>query len=152
MYWQTSRRKLSLETPLVMAILNVTPDSFSDGGEFLAVDDALKQTEKFINEGAHIIDIGGESTRPNSQRVSVEEEARRVIPAIDAISKNFDIPISVDTSKAEVAKAAIDAGAEIINDISGLRFPERSQDASRGDVVDKGLRNSLTVGTPTVQK
>ncbi len=108
-----------------MAILNVTPDSFSDGGNFFSIDDALKQAEKFIEEGADILDIGGESTRPKSQRVSAEEEIRRVVPVIEKIAKNFDIPISVDTSKAEVAKMAVNAGAEIVNDISGLRFDEK---------------------------
>ena len=108
-----------------MAILNVTPDSFSDGGKFLSIDDALKQAEKFIEEGADILDIGGESTRPNSARVSTEEELARVAPVIEAIVKRFDVPISIDTNKAKVAESAIMAGAEIINDISGLRFDER---------------------------
>ena len=108
-----------------MAILNVTPDSFSDGGKFFSVDEALKQAEKFIEEGADILDIGGESTRPNSERVSMEEEIRRVVPIIEAIAKRFDTPISIDTSKSEVARKAVETGAEIINDISGLRFDER---------------------------
>lgn len=105
-----------------MAILNITPDSFSDGGEFLSVDDAVKQAEKLIEEGADILDIGGESTRPNSQRVSAEEEIHRVVPVIEAVAKRFDVPISVDTSKSVVAEKAVEAGAEIINDISALRF------------------------------
>ena len=125
MFWQTSHREFSFERTLVMAILNVAPDSFSDGGQFLSVDDALKQAEKLIADGADIIDIGGESTRPNSARVSADEEVRRVVPVIEAIAATFDIPISVDTSKAEVAAKAIGAGAEIINDISGLRFDEK---------------------------
>lgn len=108
-----------------MAILNLTPDSFSDGGAFRDVDDALRQTEKFIADGADILDIGGESTRPGSVRVDVEEEIRRVIPVINAIATRFDVPVSVDTSKSEVAERATDAGAEIINDISALRFDER---------------------------
>ena len=124
-FWQTSRRKLNYSNKtVVMAILNVTPDSFSDGGKFLSIDNALQQTEKFISEGADIIDIGGESTRPNSQRVSVEDEIKRVVPIIEAISKRFDIPISIDTSKSKVAEKAVEAGAEIINDISGLKFDE----------------------------
>lgn len=122
MYWQTSRREISLERPLVMAILNVTPDSFSDGGEYFAVDDALRRAGQLIEDRADILDIGGESTRPGSVRVSTEEEMTRVVPVIAAISENFDIPISIDTSKSIVAAAAMDAGAEIINDISGLRF------------------------------
>ena len=124
-FWRTSKRKLSLKKTLVMAILNITPDSFSDGGKFFSIDKALRQTEKLIADGADVLDIGGESTRPNSTRVSVEEEIERVVPLIEAVSKRFDIPISIDTSKAETAEKAIEAGAEIINDISGLRFDER---------------------------
>ncbi|MGB7070143.1 MAG: dihydropteroate synthase [Pyrinomonadaceae bacterium] len=122
MYWQTSRRKLDLSRPLVMAIINATPDSFSDGGKFFSVDSALEHTEKVIREGADMIDIGGESTRPGSTPVTVEEEIRRVVPLIDAISRRFNVPVSIDTTKAKVALAAVEAGAEIINDISGLRF------------------------------
>lgn len=125
MLWQTSRRAIALDRTLVMAILNVTPDSFSDGGRHSSADDALGEVERFIADGADIIDVGGESTRPGSSRVTVEEEIERVVPVVDAIAKRFDIPISVDTTKSEVAKRAIDAGAEIINDISGLRFDER---------------------------
>lgn len=113
---------MALDRPLVMAILNVTLDSFSDGGAYLEVEDALMQTERLIAEGADIIDIGGESTRPGSERVAAEVETSRVVPVISAIAKRFDVPVSIDTSKSEVASAAIDAGAEIINDISGLRF------------------------------
>lgn len=108
-----------------MAILNVTPDSFSDGGLIATTDDALRQAEKFIAEGADILDIGGESTRPGSSRVPVDEEIRRVVPVIEEIVKRFEIPVSVDTSKAEVTERAIDAGAEIVNDISALRFDEK---------------------------
>jgi dihydropteroate synthase len=122
MYWQTSRRRIELDHVLIMAILNVTPDSFSDGGAIGGVDDALRMAEKFVAEGADIIDVGGESTRPGSSRVPVAEEVHRVVPVIEAIAKRFDTPISVDTSKAEVAALAVPAGAEIINDISGLRF------------------------------
>jgi dihydropteroate synthase len=122
MYWQTSRRKISLDRPLVMGILNVTSDSFSDGGKFLSVENALRQAEGMIADGADIIDVGGESTRPGSGAVPAEEEARRVVPVIEAIAKRFDVPISVDTTKSAVAAEALDAGAEMINDISGLRF------------------------------
>jgi dihydropteroate synthase len=108
-----------------MAVLNITPDSFSDGGKFSSIDAALKQAGILIEEGAHILDIGGESTRPMSARVSVEEETRRVVPVIEAVRKRFDIPISIDTSKSEVAEEAVEAGAEIVNDVSGLRFDER---------------------------
>lgn len=120
--WKTLRREIQMNQPIVMAILNVTPDSFSDGGRYSDVESALKAAERMIAVGADIIDIGGESTRPGSSRVSADEEIERVIPVIEAISQRFDIPISVDTSKAAVAKAAVHAGAEIINDISGLRF------------------------------
>jgi dihydropteroate synthase len=125
-FLETSKRKLYLqEKTLVMAILNITPDSFSDGGKFYSVDEATKQAEKFVEEGADILDIGGESTRPNSQRVSTEEEIHRVIPVIQAVAKKINIPISIDTSKSEVAESAVNAGAEIINDVSGLRFDEK---------------------------
>jgi dihydropteroate synthase len=125
MIWKTARRSINLEKARVMAILNVTPDSFSDGGKFYSIDEALKQAEKLIEDGADIIDIGGESTRPNSARVSSVEEILRIAPVIEAISKRFDTPISVDTSKSEVAEMAVCAGAEIINDVSGLRFDEK---------------------------
>lgn len=124
-YWQTCRRKISLDRPLVMGILNVTPDSFSDGGQFASIDDALCRAEVMIAEGAGIIDVGGESTRPGSKRVSVEEETARVVPIIEAVAKRFDTAVSIDTTKSEVAARALDAGAEIINDISGLRWDPR---------------------------
>jgi dihydropteroate synthase len=128
MKWQIARRIIHLDRPGIMGILNVTPDSFSDGGECLSVDDALRQAEKMLADGADIIDIGGESTRPGSVHVEVNEEIKRVVPVIEAISKHFDAPISVDTTKSEVVAKAIDAGAEIVNDISGLRFDERVAD------------------------
>lgn len=123
-FWQTARRTFELNKTLVMAILNVTPDSFSDGGKHFSIDDALRQAEILINEGADILDIGGESSRPNSERVAADEEIRRVVPIIEAISRRFNTAISIDTSKSEVANAAVEAGAEIINDISGLQFDE----------------------------
>jgi dihydropteroate synthase len=124
--WKTAKRELdySVKT-LVMGILNVTPDSFSDGGKINSVDEGLHIVEKMIADGADILDVGGESTRPGSARISVEEEIGRVVPIIEAVVKNFDVPVSIDTSKAGVAEAAVAAGAEIINDISGLRFDER---------------------------
>lgn len=130
MDWKTSRRVLSLDRPYVMAILNITPDSFSDGGEYLSPDDALRRAAQLIADGADIIDIGGESTRPGSTAVEADEEARRVVPVIAAVSNRFDTPISVDTTKAQVATRALDAGAEIINDISGLRFDESIADVA----------------------
>lgn len=107
---------------LVMGILNVTPDSFSDGGQFFTLESAVERARQLIREGADIVDIGGESTRPGAQPVSVEEELRRVIPVIRAIRTESSVPISVDTYKAPVAEAALEAGANIINDISALRF------------------------------
>ena len=122
--WKTSRREISLDVPLVMGILNVTPDSFSDGGRYADINAALQRAGEMIAEGADVIDIGGESTRPGSRRVSADDEISRVVPVIEAISKRLDVPVSIDTSKSAVADAAVDAGAEIINDISGLRFDE----------------------------
>src|SRR5438132_13189882 len=110
------------ERTLVMGVLNVTPDSFSDGGQFFSQDRALAHAEQMIAEGADIIDIGGESARPGSEFVSEEEELRRVIPVIERLAAKSSIPISIDTTKSSVARAALKAGAEIVNDISGLRF------------------------------
>jgi len=112
---------MKVNLPKIMGILNVTPDSFSDGGEFDSEASACLQAEAFVASGADIIDIGGESTRPFAKPVSEEEELQRVIPAIQAIRKKFSIPISIDTTKAEVARQALAAGADIINDISALR-------------------------------
>jgi dihydropteroate synthase len=106
---------------LIMGVLNVTPDSFSDGGEFLTTDKATERGLQIAREGAHIIDVGGESTHPGSQPVTVEEELRRVIPVIQNLRRKLDIPISIDTSKAEVARVAIEAGASIVNDVTGGR-------------------------------
>lgn len=123
--WKTSRRAISLDVPLVMGILNVTPDSFSDGGRYADISAALQRADEMIAEGADVIDIGGESTRPGSARVAEQVEIDRVVPVIEEIASRFDVPISIDTSKSKVAEAAVAAGAEIINDISGLRFDER---------------------------
>lgn len=121
----------------VMGVINVTPDSFSDGGRFTTVDAALRQAETLVEQGAHILDIGGESTRPFSEPVGVEEELRRVAPVVEAVARRFPVPISIDTTKAEVAKAALDSGATVVNDISGLRFDPAMAElaASRGAVV-----------------
>jgi dihydropteroate synthase len=105
-----------------MGVLNVTPDSFSDGGRFFGHDEALRRLEEMQAEGADIVDVGGESTRPGSGPVSEQEELRRVLPAIEAAVARLGLPVSIDTTKSGVARAALDAGAEIINDISGLRF------------------------------
>lgn len=108
--------------PYVMGIINVTPDSFSDGGRHAQVEDALKKVEEMVEQGACVIDIGGESTRPGYIPVSDEEEIARVVPVIEAIKKQFDIPISLDTYKSKVAEAGIQAGADMINDIWGLKW------------------------------
>ena len=105
----------------IMGILNVTPDSFSDGGKFSTPDAALSRAERLINDGADIIDIGGESTRPGYTQISAEEEIARVSPVIEAVKSRFDIPVSIDTYKSAVAKAAVEAGADMVNDIWGLK-------------------------------
>ncbi len=115
----------------IMGILNVTPDSFSDGGEHLKIDDALKHTERMIKEGAHIIDIGGESTRPGFIPVSIEEETDRVCSVIEKIQESFDIALSIDTYKPAVAKAAIKAGAGMLNDICGLKLLKQIPTSSK---------------------
>lgn len=123
------------ERTLLMGAINVTPDSFSDGGRFYQTDQAIKQGELLASEGADILDVGGESTRPFSSSVSVEEELRRVIPVVSQLAKNTSLPISIDTCKEQVAKAALDAGATVINDISGLRYdPELVQLAADSQV------------------
>lgn len=129
--WKLSRRTLPVgERTLVMGILNVTPDSFSDGGQFFSVPRALAHAEEMIADGADILDIGGESTRPGAAAISTEEELSRVLPVIKYLAKNSAVPISIDTTKAAVARAALDAGAEIVNDISALRFDPQVADAA----------------------
>ena len=106
----------------IMGILNVTPDSFSDGGRYNHLDAALKHVETMIKDGMDILDIGGESTRPGYIRISDEEEAERVVPVIEAVKSRFDVPVSLDTYKYQVARAGIQAGADLINDIWGLKY------------------------------
>jgi dihydropteroate synthase len=132
---------------LVMGVLNVTPDSFSDGGEFFSLDKALAHAEQMVAEGVDIIDVGGESTRPGGAAiVSAEEELERVLPVIKQLAARFDVPISIDTTKASVARAALDAGAAIVNDISALRFePEVADEAARSGA---GLVLMHSRGTP----
>ena len=114
-------KSLDLTHPQIMGILNVTPDSFSDGGQFFGEDVALKQAKQMVADGATIVDVGGESTRPGATIVSVEREIERVIPVIEAIESEIDVVISIDTSKPEVMRAAIAAGAGLINDVQALR-------------------------------
>ena len=109
----------------VMGILNVTPDSFSDGGRYNHLDAALKHTEQMIKDGAAIIDVGGESTRPGHLQITSEEEITRTVPVIEAVKKNFDVPVSIDTYKSDVAEAALQAGADLVNDIWGFQYDEK---------------------------
>ena len=149
--WKLAHRSLTYgERTLVMGILNVTPDSFSDGGEFFSFDRAVAHAEQMVAEGADIIDVGGESTRPGSEFVSEAEEMRRVIPVIERLSSAISIPISIDTTKSSVARAALTAGAEIVNDISGLRFePALGDDVARAGA---GLVLMHSRGTPKVMQ
>jgi dihydropteroate synthase len=135
------RRKFKLRLPsrtlvlgertLVMGVLNVTPDSFSDGGLFLDADAAVARALKMERDGADIVDVGGESTRPGSQAISAEEELRRILPVLEKLRGKIKIPISVDTSKSEVAEAAAAAGAEILNDVTALQNDPRIADVAR---------------------
>ena len=134
------------ERTLIMGILNVTPDSFSDGGQFLSLDQAVARAEEMVAEGADIIDVGGESTRPGGEPVSVEEEIKRVVPVIEALSSRVSTPLSVDTTKSEVARAALDAGAAVVNDISALRFDFYVADAAAR--AGAGLVLMHSRGTP----
>lgn len=123
MILQLADKSLDLSQPRIMGVLNCTPDSFSDGGRYQEFDSALRHAAQMIEEGADIIDVGGESTRPGSPEVSIDEELQRVVPVIEALHREFDVPLSVDTSKAEVMLAAAAAGAGMINDVAALRKP-----------------------------
>src|SRR5947207_9889394 len=118
--WKIGKRVFDVSCHgLIMGVLNVTPDSFSDGGEFLTADKATERGLQMAAEGAQIIDVGGESTHPGTEPVPLEEELGRVIPVIENLRRKLDVPISIDTSKADVARAAIQAGASIVNDVTG---------------------------------
>jgi dihydropteroate synthase len=145
--WKLARRSLPYgERTLVMGVLNITPDSFSDGGKFFSHERAVDHALRMIDEGADIIDIGGESTRPGSEFVTGEEELRRVLPVLRHLANSSLVPISVDTTKALVARAALEAGAEIINDISALRFdPALADEVARAKA---GLVLMHSRGTP----
>ncbi|MCR5700588.1 MAG: dihydropteroate synthase [Lachnospiraceae bacterium] len=124
----------------IMGILNVTPDSFSDGGKYYDMDSALFRVEEMISEGADIIDVGGESTRPGHQKISEDFEMYRVVPVIEAIKKKFDIPISLDTYKYKVARAGIKAGVDLINDIWGLKWDSLNNE---GDINDDSVNFAM---------
>lgn len=145
--WTLRTRDLTRQRlPLLMGILNVTPDSFSDGGQFNAIDAAVERALQMEADGADIIDIGGESTRPGSEPVSLDEEVSRTIPVIRALQRKLKSPISIDTTKAEVARQALDAGAEIVNDISGLTFDPNMIDLCARE--DAGICLMHIKGTP----
>ncbi|MCB5227150.1 dihydropteroate synthase [Alishewanella sp. 16-MA] len=124
------QRSLSLDRPQIMGILNITPDSFSDGGKHQVLDQALFSAEQMLLDGATILDVGGESTRPGAAAVSLTEELARVIPVISALRQRFDCAISIDTSKAEVMSAAVQAGADMINDVCALQAPAALETAA----------------------
>ncbi len=134
MYWKTTRFDVDLSEPQVMGIVNLTPDSFSDGGRFDDTQRALRHCEQLLSDGAHMLDIGGESTRPGSAGVSVEEELRRVLPVVSEAVR-FNVPSSVDTSKPEEMAAVLDLGADLINDIWALRRTGADGGPSAIDVV-----------------
>jgi dihydropteroate synthase len=123
MHWLCRQRTIDLRRPAVMGVLNVTPDSFSDGGRYLDVDAAVERASAMVAEGVSIIDVGGESTRPRSPGVDAATERGRVVPVIERIAATLDVAISIDTSKPEVMQAAVEAGACIVNDIRALRTP-----------------------------
>lgn len=120
--WRISGESITLADPVVMGILNVTPDSFSDGGELLTVEAAVQRGVQLVQEGAGMLDVGGESTRPGAETVEVGEEIDRILPVIRELAVRVPVPISVDTRKAAVAEAALAAGAKVVNDVSGLSF------------------------------
>jgi dihydropteroate synthase len=145
--WRCRDRTLTLgDRTLVMGIVNVTPDSFSDGGLFLGADDAVRYGARLVDEGADVLDVGGESSRPGAEPVDVEEELRRVIPVIEGLAKAVpETPVSVDTTKPEVARAALDAGARIVNDVTAAR--DRAMFHAVG-VSDAGIVLMHMLGDP----
>src|ERR1051326_489042 len=145
--WRTSRSVLEWrERPLILGILNVTPDSFSDGGQHFAHEAAVAHGLALVNEGADLLDVGGESTRPGAIPVPLDEELRRVVPVVEALARQLATPISVDTYKAEVARQCLDAGAQIVNDVTGL-----TGDSAMADVVRSFAAGAIVMhmqGTP----
>jgi dihydropteroate synthase len=148
MFWKIKDQKISLQKPLLMGVLNITPDSFSDGNTFLNPSAAISRGLQMIEDGADILDLGGESTRPGAHPVGIEEELHRVLPVLRGIRQLSAIPISIDTTKAEVAKICLEAGANIINDVSGLERSGREM----ADVIsshDAGLVLMHARGNPS---
>ena len=143
--WRIRGQALSLERPLVVGILNVTPDSFSDGGRWTDPATALEQARRMVDEGADLVDVGGESTRPGASPVSAEQEMERVLPVLRAIRASLDVPVSVDTRRAAVARAALEEGADVINDVSALGDPAM---ASTLAAHDAGVVLMHMRGTP----
>lgn len=147
--WECCDRHLSLDRVLVMGILNVTPDSFSDGGLFLDPFAAADHAARMLEEGAHIIDVGGESTRPGADEVSIEDELSRVIPVVEAIVSRTGATVSIDTTKSRVARAAVDVGAVIVNDVTAMRsdpsMPDVITDTGAGIVLMHMLGNPRTM-------
>ena len=141
---------LELDRPRIMGVLNLTPDSFSDGGRYQGPEAALRRALEMVREGADLIDIGGESTRPGAPAVSAEEETQRVVPIIEALRRELDLPLSIDTSKSSVAQAAMAAGANFINDISGLSFDSRMAGVAAASAA--GLFLMHTPGRPEVMQ
>jgi dihydropteroate synthase len=135
MQLRCGRHTLDLSQPLVMGILNVTPDSFSDGGQFIGLSQAIEHAQRMIEQGAGMIDVGGESTRPGAADVSEEEEIRRVVPVVEALATRTSVPISIDTSKPGVMSAAMAAGASLINDVRALQEPGALQAVVRTDAA-----------------
>jgi dihydropteroate synthase len=150
MEFQLKGQRLGLERPLLMGIVNVTPDSFFDGGQFCDPQRAVAHALRLVEEGADLLDIGAESTRPGALPVDEQEERRRLVPVVAAVAKAVSVPISVDTSKAEVAKAAIDAGAIMVNDVTALR----GDSAMVGVVAQAGVALVLMhmQGTPDIMQ
>lgn len=146
-FWQLRKRRIEFSSqPALMGIVNVTPDSFSDGGQFDSAAAAVDHALQLVDDGAAMLDIGGESTRPYAAEVSTPEELNRVIPVIELLAKQTTVPISIDTSSAAVARAAIDAGAEIINDVTGLTHDSEMPDVAASTNV--GVCVMHMQGTP----
>ncbi len=135
MFLQCGKHQLDLSKPIVMGILNVTPDSFSDGGRFTTFNDAIGHGLEMVEAGAGIVDVGGESTRPGARAVSEDEEINRVVPIVAALVARTDVPVSIDTSKAGVIRAAAEAGATLINDVRALREPGALEAAAQSDAA-----------------